>query len=180
VSPVQILWVNMVTAVTLALALAFEPTEPEAMRRPPRHPAAPLFSRYFVWRTVLVSAVLFMGTIGVFLWELEQGATLERARTAAVNTLVLFEVFYLLNTRRLLAPALPAHVLRGNPYVPLTIVAIVLLQLAFTYAPFMHALFATEPLLALDWLRLAAIAFTVFVVVELEKAMTRRRRSVLR
>ncbi|WP_083925015.1 HAD-IC family P-type ATPase [Lamprocystis purpurea] len=84
--PVQILWVNMITAVTLALTLAFEPAETRVMCRPPRDPRAPIFSGYFLWRTLLVSMILVAGTLGLFQWELEHGADLERARTAAVNT----------------------------------------------------------------------------------------------
>jgi len=134
--PVQILWVNMITAVALALSLAFEPTEPDTMRRPPRHPKAPLLSGYFIWRILLVSFVIAGGTIGMFLWEQAQGASLEAARTAAVSTLVMFEAFYLLNARYLLLAAWPHKALRGNPYVPLSIVVVVLFQLLYTpYIP---------------------------------------------
>jgi magnesium-transporting ATPase (P-type) len=171
--PVQILWVNMVTAVTLALALAFEPTEPDTMRRPPRDPRAPIFSGYFLWRTLLVMLVLVAGTLGMFLWELRQGAPEEVARTAAINTLVTFEAFYLLNTRFLLAPAWPQHVLLGNLYVPLTILLVVGLQLLFTYAPFMQQLFHTAALGADAWLRIVSIGLVIYVIVEIEKAVVR-------
>jgi len=171
--PVQILWVNMVVAVTLALALAFEPAEPDIMRRPPRDPRAPIFSAYFLWRTLLVIAVLVAGTLGMFVWEQAQGAALEVARTAAVNTLVMFQAVYLLNSRFLLAPAWPHQALRGNPYVPLSIAVIVGLQLLFTYAPFMQTLFHTAPLGADAWLRIVLIALSIYVIVELEKTVVR-------
>ena len=172
--PVQILWVNMVVAVTLALALAFEPAEPDIMRRPPRDPRAPIFSAYFLWRTLLVIAVVVAGTLGMFRWEQAQGATLEAARTAAVNTLVMFQAVYLLNSRFLLAVAWPHLVLRGNPYVPLSIALIVGLQLLFTYVPFMQALFHTAPLGAEAWARIVPIALSIYVIVEIEKAVVRR------
>ena len=171
--PVQILWVNMVVAVTLALALAFEPAEPDIMQRPPRDPRAPIFSAYFLWRTLLVVAVLVAGTLGMFVWEQAQGASLEVARTAAVNTLVMFQAAYLLNSRFLLAPAWPQQALRGNPYVPLSIALIVALQLLFTYAPFMQTLFHTAPLGADAWLRIVLIALSIYVIVELEKTVVR-------
>ena len=171
--PVQILWVNMITAVTLALTLAFEPAEANVMARPPREPRAPIFSAYFLWRTLLVSLVLVAGTIGIFQWELERGASLEVARTAAVNTLVMFEVFYLLNTRFLVEPALPPRVLVGNPWVPLAIVLVMAFQLLYTYAPFMQALFQSAPLGADSWLRGALIALSVYLIVEVEKALVR-------
>ncbi|MEO6696676.1 MAG: cation-transporting P-type ATPase [Gammaproteobacteria bacterium] len=171
--PVQILWVNMITAVTLALALAFEPTEHGIMRRPPRHPRAPLLSGYFIWRILLVSWVLAGGTIAMFLWEQAQGASVEAARTAAVTTLVMFEAIYLLNTRYLLRAASPLRALRGNPYVPLSIALVVLLQLLYTYAPFMQAMFHSTPLEFGAWLRIMLIAFSVYVIVEFEKRIVR-------
>ena len=171
--PVQILWVNMVTAVTLSLALAFDPTEPEIMRRPPRDPRAPIFSAYFLWRTLLVTAVVVAGTLGMFLWEQSRGASLEVARTAAINTLVTFEAFYLLNTRFLLAPAWPWRALLGNPYVPLTIALVIGLQTLFTYVPFMQALFHTAPLDLAALARIALIGASVYVIVEIEKWLVR-------
>ncbi len=171
--PVQILWVNMITAVTLSLALAFEPTEPGTMRRPPRPPRAPIFSRYFLWRTFAISLVIVAGTLGIFLWEQAQGASLEAARTAAVNTLVMFEAFYLLSARYLLAPAPPLAALRENRAVPAMIALVVLFQLAYTYAPFMQALFHSAPLDAAAWGRVVLVALTVYPLVELEKALVR-------
>ncbi|MDO9371448.1 MAG: cation-transporting P-type ATPase [Gammaproteobacteria bacterium] len=171
--PVQILWVNMVTAVTLALALAFEPAEANVLRRPPRDPRAPIFSRYFLWRTVLVTALITAGTLGMFLWEQAQGASLEAARTAAVTTLVMFEAVYLLNSRRLLDAAWPQRAFSGNPYVALTIFLVVLLQLLYVYAPFMQTLFHSAPLGAEAWLRIMLIAFSVYVIVEFEKGIVR-------
>jgi magnesium-transporting ATPase (P-type) len=172
--PVQILWVNMITAVTLALTLAFEPPEPNVMRRPPRDPRAPIFSAYFLWRTLLVSLVLVAGTLGIFRWEQGQGASLEAARTAAVNTLVMFEAFYLLNSRFLIEPSWLPRILTGNPYVPLAIGLVIGFQLLYTYAPFMQTLFQSAPIDAATWLRVATIALSIFLIVEIEKWVVRR------
>ena len=171
--PVQILWVNMATAVTLSLALVFEPTETDTMRRPPRAPDAALFSSYFVWRTLFVTLLAAAGVLGMFLWEQAQGASIEAARTAAVNTLVVIEVFYLLNTRFLLAPAWPQRALIGNRYVPLSIAAVLVMQSLFTYAPFMQLLFHTAALPAEVWGRIVLIGAIVYAVVELEKWLVR-------
>ena len=171
--PVQILWVNMITAVTLALTLAFEPAEEAVMRRPPRNPRAPIFSAYFLWRTLLVSLVLVAGTLGIFRWEQEQGASLEAARTAAVNTLVMFEAFYLLNSRFLIEPSWLPRVLTGNRYAPLAIALVIGFQLLYTYAPFMQVLFQSAPLDAAAWLRIVLIALSIYVIVEVEKALVR-------
>ena len=114
ITPVQILWVNMITAVTLALALAFEPAENDVMQRPPRQPREPILSAFLIWRVALVAVILVAGTFGLFLWEQAQGAEIELARTVAVNTLVMFEVFYLFNTRYLRAPVLNRAGLFGS------------------------------------------------------------------
>ncbi len=171
--PVQILWVNMVTAVTLALALAFEPAEADVLRRPPRDPRAPIFPGYFLWRTALVTTIFTAGTLGMFLWEQAQGASLEASRTAAVTMLVVFEAFYLLNSRYLLAAAWPHQALRGNRYVPLAIGAVLVLQLLYIYAPFMQALFHSAPLDGGVWTKIMLAAFSAYVLVEFEKGVVR-------
>ncbi len=175
ITPAQILWVNMITAVTLALALAFEPAEQAVMRRPPRDPREPLLSGFLIWRILFVSAILVAGTFGLFLWEREQGASIELARTVAVNTLVMFEIFYLFSARFLLAPALTRHGLFGNRYVLYAIAMLLLFQLAFTYLPVMQGLFATTALGAEAWWRVVAVASSVLWLVELEKWWLRRR-----
>lgn len=172
--PMQILWVNLVTEVALALALAFEPPEADIMRRPPRDPRAPIFGAYFLWRTALVTAVLVAGTLGLFAWEELRTGSLELARTAAVNTLVMFQVFYLLNSRFLIAPAWPWRALRGNRYVPLSMAAVVLLQVLYTHAPLMQVAFQTAALDAGAWARVLGVAFSIYVIVELEKWLVRR------
>jgi magnesium-transporting ATPase (P-type) len=101
VTPLQILWVNMVSSVTLAMVLAFEPTERDTMRRPPRRPDEPLLSGFLVWRVALVSALFLAGIFGMFAGSLHAGLSLEEARTAAVNTLVVMEIFYLFSVRYL-------------------------------------------------------------------------------
>jgi magnesium-transporting ATPase (P-type) len=171
---VQILWVNMITAVTLALALAFEPAEANVMHRPPRDPQAPILSGFLVWRLVYVSLILVAGTFGLFLWERAAGAEIERARTVAVNTLVLFEAFYLLNTRYLHRTVLNRQGLLGNRYVLVAIVIVVFFQLLFTYLPIMQLLFGTAAIAGADWLRTVFVAASVFVLVEAEKLVCLR------
>jgi magnesium-transporting ATPase (P-type) len=174
ITPVQILWVNMVTAVTLALALAFEPAEADIMRRPPRDPGEPLLNRFMFWRVAFVSALLVAGSLGIFLWQQGRGAPIEVARTAAVNLVLIGEVFYLFNCRRLTAPVLSWDGLAGSRYVLLAIAILLVLQLAFTYWPVMHALFHTAPLDAAAWGLILAFGVSVLLAVEAEKAVLRR------
>jgi magnesium-transporting ATPase (P-type) len=173
-TPVQILWVNMITAVTLALALAFEPPEPGVMGRPPRDARQPVLTPLFLWRIGYVSMVLMAGTFGLFLWEQYREAPIEQARTVAVNTLVMFEIFYLFNSRYMTAPVLNRDGLLGNRYVLYAVGLLILFQLAFTYLPPMQALFGTAAIDAGIWLRIVLVAASVLFIVELEKALVRR------
>jgi len=173
-TPLQILWVNMVTAVTLGLALAFEPPEAEVMRRPPRDPAQPLLTPFFLWRIAFVSLLLVAGTFGLFLWEIDQGTDIAQARTVAVNTLVLFEVFYLFNARYIVAPVVNRAGLLGNPYVLGAIGVLLVFQLMFTYLGPVQALFGTAGIGAAQWGRILLTASSVLFLVEIEKAVIRR------
>jgi len=170
---VQILWVNMITAVTLALALAFEPSEPMVMQRQPRNPQQPMLTLLFLWRIAFVSVILLTGTFGLFLWEMELGATIEYARTVAVNTLVMFEIFYLFNSRYIMAPVLNRAGLLGNRYVLLAIALLIVFQLGFTYLAPMQALFGTAAITLAAWGTIVLVASSVLILVELEKAVIR-------
>ncbi|SCZ55704.1 cation-transporting P-type ATPase [Thiohalomonas denitrificans] len=175
ITPLQILWVNMITAVTLALSLSFEPPESDTMRRPPRDSGERLLTPFLLWRIAFVSLILVSGTFGLFLWETRiNGTPVIEARTIAVNTLVLFEVFYLFSTRYMFDSVLNIRGLFGSRYVLIAVVLVIGLQLLFTYAPFMQALFETAPVGTDAWSRLVAITFTVLLLVESEKFVIRR------
>ncbi|MDV6250368.1 cation-transporting P-type ATPase [Vibrio sp. EA2] len=168
-TPIQILWVNMITAVTLALALAFEPKEPNLMQRTPRDPDTPLLTSHLIWRVVFVSIILMFGTLGMFVWEMSQQEDIARARTIAVNTLVMFEIFYLFNTRFILDSVFCRQGLIGNYYVLIAIAVLIVFQVCFTYLPFMQVLFGTAGLEVDVWLRIIIVASSVLFLVELEK-----------
>lgn len=172
-TPVQILWVNMVTAVTLALSLAFEPPEQNVMRRPPRNVHEPMLTHYLIWRVVFVSFIMMSGTMGLFLWEMKQGVSIEHARTVAVNTLVMFEIFYLLNSRYITASVFNWAGLTGNRYVLIAIGTLIIFQLGFTYLAPMQSLFGTTAINFYIWLRILLVAFSVLFLVELEKYFVR-------
>ena len=174
VTPVQILWVNMVTAVTLALALAFEPTEPQVMRRPPRDPGEPLLNRFMLWRIGFVSVLLVIAPLGLFLWTTGQGYSLEAARTIAVNALVIGEIFYLFNSRYLHQTALSRSGLLGSRAALITSAILLALQLAFTYWPPLQRLMGTASISLACWGWFAAAGLAAFLLVELEKAFWRR------
>ncbi|HRP74457.1 MAG TPA: cation-transporting P-type ATPase [Rhodocyclaceae bacterium] len=174
ITPAQILWVNMITAVTLALALAFELPERNIMQRPPRSPSEPILGPFLIWRVVFVGVLLVAGGMGFFVWELERGETLEVARTAAVNAVLVGEAFYLFNVRSFTDPVLNRSGLTGNRYILAAIALLVLAQAVFTYLPVMQTLFGTEGLDLAAWLRIVAFGIIVLLLVEAEKALVRR------
>ncbi|ENO86760.1 putative cation-transporting P-type ATPase [Thauera linaloolentis 47Lol = DSM 12138] len=174
ITPAQILWVNMITAVTLALALAFEKAEPDIMQRRPRDPREPLLTPFLLWRILFVGLLLVAGGMGLFLWELGRGASLAAARTVAVNAVLAGEVFYLFNMRSLTGPVLNRAGLLGNRYVLWAIGLLLVCQALFTYLPAMQALFGTAGLAPDAWLRILGFGVAVLLLVEAEKAVVRR------
>lgn len=174
ITPLQILWINMVSSLGLALALAFEPTEPDVMSRPPRRPDEPMLSRFLAWRIVFVSALFLIGIFGMFKWALAQGASVEKARTLAVNTLVVMEVFYLFSVRFLRTPSLTLQGVLGTRPVLISVGAVVVLQLLFTYAPFMERFFETRPVGIVEGIPVIAAGIALFVILEIEKFVRRR------
>ncbi len=173
-TPAQVLWINMATSATLGLALAFEPAERDVMLRRPRDPREPLLSGFLAWRIALISFLMMGAALGLFLWELDRGTTIETARTMAVSTVVGCEMFYLLNSRHLTDTALSREGLLGNRQVLYALAACAVLQLAFVHFPPFQAVFATASLSPEEWLRVALAGAAVFVVAELEKLILRR------
>jgi len=168
------LWINMVLAVTLGLALAFEPPEPSVMKRPPRPRDEALLSGFLLWRVVFVSVLFAIGVFGVFEYALQRGLGEAAARTMVVNTLVVMEIFYLFNVRYLHMSSLSIRGAAGTPVVLIAIALVVAAQFTFTYAPFMHALFDSVPLGLLDGGVIIAVGVVVMIVLEAEKALMRR------
>ncbi len=180
ISPVQILWVNLVTSVTLSLALVFEPAEDDVMGRPPRPPGEKLLSGLVLWRIAFIGAMMLVLTFWLFHRTLAAGGSLELARTVAVNGLVACEAFYLIPARFILASGVSPRALRGAGLALLTIVLTGAVQMAFTYLPPMQALFQTAALDLDDWAAVLAAGLALLAAAELEKAVLRRFNSLRR
>ena len=174
ISPLQILWINLATEITLTLAIAFETAEPGLMRRSPRRRDAPLLDRTLLWRILFVTVLMTAACFGTFLWEMSQSGQVALARTVAVNTLVGIEVAYLFNIRSLTGSVLHWQALTGNRVVLGAVAAIVCLQAAFTYAPPMQSFFGTVAMPLASWGAVALSAGAAFFLIELEKLIKRQ------
>jgi magnesium-transporting ATPase (P-type) len=176
ITAVQILWVNMVVAVTLGLALSFEPAERDVMQRPPRPHHEALVTPLMLWRIIFVGALMLVGTFGMFEWHLAYSGDIAQARTAAVNMLVGASAFFLFSARKSFDPALDPEGLKGVRPAVIAVALITVLQLAFTYLPALQAIFRTQPIDARSWLVIITFGALLLLVVETEKAILRWRR----
>ncbi|MBS0356138.1 MAG: HAD-IC family P-type ATPase [Proteobacteria bacterium] len=176
ITPLQILWINMTTAVLLGLALAFEPIQGDVMGRPPRPPGTPIVDRLLVRRIVLVGALLLMASFGLFLRWRGLGATLEEARTVAVNVFVAGEIAYLFNCRNLRGPFWRCGWF-SNLWFWAGIAVMVALQGLFTWLPAMNRVFASAPPPVAAWAEIAAAAVLIALVVGLEKGFAKEHGS---
>jgi len=173
ITPAQILWVNMVTAITLALALSFEPMEGNVMERPPRGVGESILGKLFMWRISFVSVIIGGLTLGVFSILRGRGLDDATARTIAVNTLVAGQLFYLFNCRKIATPSISKGFF-NNRYVFWAAGALTVLQLGFVYLPFMNTFFDTRSISLSYWIYPAAAGAIVFLLVEAEKYIIMR------
>ncbi len=169
VTAAQILWVNMITAVTLGLTLAFDPAAKDIMKRAPRPAKDPLLTSRIVWQVAFVSVMIVTGVFGIFIWSRDNGSSLETARTLVVNTLVTLQVVYLLIVRAAPVKGGWHHSMKNSKAVLIGIGSVAIAQLIFTYAPWMNQIFETEPLSAFSWVQIALVGIGVGLVVEIEK-----------
>lgn len=169
VTPIQILWINLVTGVTLGLALAFEPTEENTMRRPPRARDTPLIGGELAWHIVLVSALFLLAVFGVFHYASLQGHSMALAHTMAFNTLVVMEIFHLFFIRNIYGTSLTWKAVAGTKVVWTMVIAVTAAQFAVTYLPPLQAIFETEPVPLRDGALIVGIGVVLFAVLEIEK-----------
>lgn len=170
--PVQILWINMTTGGVLGIALAMEPKEANIMDRPPRRPDLPILTGNILWRIVLVGMVILVGAFGLFELAEQAGYSIAEARTVAVNTVAVVQIFYLLNCRSMTKSIFQLG-LFSNWWIFGAILGTALLQMTFTYAPFMNFFMSSAPIGLEDWGRILAVGFAGYLLVELDKGIRR-------
>jgi calcium-translocating P-type ATPase len=169
VTAVQILWINLITGITLGIALAFEPTEAGAMARPPRRRDAPILTGEIVWHVVLVGVLFLAAVFGVFSYAIDRGYSQPLAQTMAMNTLVVLEIFHLFFIRNIHGTSLTWSAVRGTTAVWTVVVAITAAQFAVTYLPPLQAILGTEPVALSDGLLIMGVGAAFFAVIEIEK-----------
>jgi Ca2+-transporting ATPase len=168
VLPVQVLYINMVTAVLLGLMLVFEPKELDLMQRKPRDHKASIMTPALIFRTSLVTALILAGAFGLFVWEQAHGASLAEARTVAVNVIVMVELFYLFNCRSLTQSMFSVG-LFSNRWLLSGVTIMIALQMLITYQPTANKLFHTAPLGMASWWRILAVSMCAYIIVGIEK-----------
>ncbi|WP_042646277.1 HAD-IC family P-type ATPase, partial [Legionella pneumophila] len=174
VTPIQILWINLITAVTLGIALAFEPTEEGTMHRPPRPRSEPLLTGSLVWHIILVSILFICGVFGLYFYALDRGYSIELARTIALNTLVVLEIFHLFYIRNIYSTSLAWKAVQGTKVVWMAIIVITVAQFTITYFPPLQTIFATESIPFWDGVLIVATGAIFFAVIEIEKQLRLR------
>jgi len=171
VTAVQILWVNLITAVTLGLALAFEPSEPGTMRRPPRPRAEALLTGALIWQIALVSTLILLAVFGMYFYAVDRGYPAPLARTIAMNTLVVLQIVYLFYIRNIHGTSLNWAAARGTRVVWICVIAVTAAQFAITYLPPLQFAFGTQGVPLRDGLLILAVGVVFFALIETEKQM---------
>ncbi|MFB9836196.1 cation-translocating P-type ATPase [Actinoallomurus acaciae] len=171
--PAQLLWLNLVTSGLQDLALAFEPGEHGVLRRTPRRRSEGIMSPIVWERALIAGAVMAVGTLRLFRWELTMGGSLHRAQTVALSTMVVFQAFQVGNTRsewRSIFRISPF----ANRFLFLATAAALGVHVTALYLPVTQYVLRVEPIELQAWLRIVAVAASVIVAMELHKALRRR------
>ncbi len=176
--PAQILWLNLVTNGFQDVALAFEPGEKGILNKPPRKPKESILSSLIIQRTFLMGIVLAAGTLYVFISDLNQGVPLERARTAALTTMVFFQFYQALNCRSETESIFSMSPM-SNPFLFYAMIAAFFAQLAVLYVPALQWIFRTVPLTMTEWLEVGLVTVTIVIAVEMDKWIRRRKLSFI-
>ena len=171
ITAVQILWVNLITGVTLGLALAFEPSEPGTMNRPPRARGEPLLTGALIWQIVFVSTLILMAVFGMYFYATDKGYPTPLAQTIAMNTLVVLQIFYLFFIRNIYDTSFKWAAVKGTPIVWTCVITVTVAQLALTYLTPFQIIFDTQAVPLFEGGLIIVIGIAFFALIETEKQM---------
>ncbi len=169
ITPVQILWINMITAITLGIALAFEPTEENTMLRPPRKRNESLLSGGLLWHILLVASLFLAGVFSMYEYAIMKGYSEVLARTIAMNTLVVLEIFHLFFIRNMYGTSLNRKSVLGTRVVWGAIIVVTVGQFAITYSPWLQTIFQTQAIGLFDGVLIVTVGVIMFCIIEIEK-----------
>ena len=175
-TPVLILWMNMATSATLSFGLAFEAAERNAMNRPPRKTGQHVMDAFAVWRVAFVGTMIAVAAFILEAWLAPRGHSPEFIRTVLLQMLVTAQWVYMINCRSSDSFSLNMGLLR-NKGIWLVSGVLLLMQLVIIYVPVMQTMFGTEGLPLRYWFITLVIGMVMFLVVEVEKRLTRRWRK---
>ena len=172
-TPVQLLWINLVTDGLPALALGVDPYPTDIMNRTPRSPREGVLSKDIGFLIVVVAIILTVGTLGLFAWELADGSDPIRTQTVAFTTIVFFELFLVFAIRSPRQTIWQIGFFTNRKLIYAVLISMAL-QLMVIYVPPFQVPFHTEPLTAFDWVRTVLISLSAFLVVEILKWFRQR------
>ncbi len=165
----MILFINVITSSFPALGLSIEPTNNKVMNHQPRSPKERLLSKYILLKIFIVVPFLVLGTFGLYLWELQMGSgDVDKARTLAFATIIVFELFHAFNARSLHTSVFK-HRMLSNKYFYLSLLVSVILTIVSIYTPWGNALLSTVPISGFKWIVITLIASTVLISSEIIK-----------
>jgi magnesium-transporting ATPase (P-type) len=171
ITAIQILWINLITGITLGLALAFEASEPGTMRRPPRPRREPLLTGTLIWQILLVSTLILAAVFGMYFYATDKGYPVALSQTMAMNTLVVLQVFYLFFVRNIYSTSLTWAAVKGTRIVWGCVIAVTSAQFAITYLPSLQAVFGTQSVPLKDGLVIIGVGAVFLALIETEKQM---------
>jgi Ca2+-transporting ATPase len=167
--PVQLLWINMTTAVLLGLMLAFEPKEPGIMDRPPRPSEQPILTMDLIMRTLLVGTLMMISAFGLYIYEVDYlNQSVSYGQTVATSVFVFMEAAYLFNCRSMVRP-LSEIGFFTNKWIFIGIGAMIFFQLLYIYTSVMNTLFNSSPLEMDAWWRIIGVSVSLFIIITIEK-----------
>ena len=171
ITPIQILWINLITTITLGFALAFDPSEKGVMQRAPRRPEAPLINAHLLWHIVLVSFLFVVAVFGMSNYAINQSYSASHAQTLALHTLVILEIFHLLFIRNIFNDRFSFSFLKDSSILWLTISLVLVAQVAVIYLPIFQTIFGTAALRLEEWIIICIVGALLFIILESEKQL---------
>jgi Ca2+-transporting ATPase len=170
-SPLQLLWINLVSDIFPELALALQPSEDDVLLRPPREPGAKMFSKQEFRQMAVEGSVLTAGAFAAYGYGISRYGQSPRARALSFVTLTAAQLLHAFSTRSERHNIFDSHVSPPNPYVPLSVGGGIALTLLVQLVPATRRLFGSRPLPAIDWLIAGLGAAAPLVANEITKAV---------